>query len=59
MLEKFSFKNLARENKKERKSHLDVSQLLQDDGKKTFGLSEDVVEYMISMGNLKINRLYC
>lgn len=57
MLDKFSFKGLAKETKREKRRPLDVSTLLPNDTKKSIGLSEEVVEYMISMGKNSINRL--
>jgi hypothetical protein len=58
MLDKFSFKGLSKETKKEKRRTLDVSTLLPNDSKKSFGLSEEVVEYMISMGNIIFIRLH-
>jgi hypothetical protein len=59
MLDKFSFQGLAKETKKEKRRTLDVSQLLPIDAKKSVGLSEEVVEYMMTVGNIILNRLCC
>lgn len=52
MLERFSFQGLAKEQKKEKRKMLDFSQLMLTDPKKPIGLSQEIVDYMITVGKL-------
>jgi hypothetical protein len=58
MLGKFSFQGMAKEAQKEKRKTLDVIQLVPLDAKKPIGLSEEVVEYMIALGNFGFIRLF-
>jgi hypothetical protein len=54
MLQTFSFQGLSKETYKEKRKTIDVSQLQPMDPKKSVGLSEEVVKYMISIGILSL-----